>query len=199
MANATAMTCVCKQCGRSFEWVRRRGRPPVTCGEACAMERFRERYRAKYATRLETQRRRRTRSSSHLVLACDVEGCTRGVYSKNLCSLHYNRKRQSGDVGPAGLIRRVGWRGTYIDKKTGYAYEYDGTRSRLQHRLVMERHLGRELLPQESVHHRNGQRAQNDIANLELWSKTQPTGQRVEDKVAWAIELLKLYRPDVLK
>jgi len=33
----------------------------------------------------------------------------------------------------------------------------------------------------------------NRESNLELWSSSQPKGQRVEDKVAWAREILALY------
>jgi hypothetical protein len=32
------------------------------------------------------------------------------------------------------------------------------------------------------------------IENLELWSKSQPSGQRVEDKILWAIEILEDYK-----
>jgi hypothetical protein len=62
----------------------------------------------------------------------------------------------------------------------------------------MEQAIGRSLWPDENVHHINGDRADNRLENLELWSTSQPPGQRIEDKVAWAQDILARYAPHTL-
>lgn len=85
-------------------------------------------------------------------------------------------------VDAQGYVRRQRW----ISKEKRIETE-------LQHRFVMEQHLGRKLFPGESVHHVNGNRADNRPENLELWVTHQPKGQRPEDLVKYAREILARY------
>lgn len=64
---------------------------------------------------------------------------------------------------------------------------HDGTRQ-LEHRVVMERVIGRALVPGENVHHKNGDRFDNSPENLELWYRGQPAGQRVDDLIEYLVK-----------
>ena len=134
-------------------------------------------------------RRRRSRVVESLCRTCG--GTLRRV---TLCGPHLQRLKAHGDP-LAGGPYHVNRGKPYIGRG-GYVYERDNGQKRPQHRLVMERHLGRPLWPDEHVHHLNGDRTDNRIENLELWSVAQPSGQRVEDKLAYARELMARYAPE---
>ena len=111
---------------------------------------------------------------------------------------HYNRNQKFCSRECAKLFQTKGWG---LDKN-GYEVHYrsNGQGKRvyvLRHRQVMEDFLGRKLFTHETVHHRDGNRSNNDLSNLELWSGRHGKGQRVEDKVDFCLSFLQEY-PDFL-
>lgn len=135
--------------------------------------------------------------------ACTVEGCTRPQKTNHLCGAHQRRAYLWGDARPDVPLRpaythdRVKTEQGYVRIKTpghprGGKYGWV-----LEHIVVMEGQLGRELLPGESVHHINGIRDDNRPGNLELWVTSQPFGQRPADLVRWARDILARYGDEV--
>lgn len=139
---------------------------------------------------------------------CTVIDCADYQMGLGYCKLHYTRFKKHGD--PLTVLRTTSQRGKAktILNKDGYVWlpyhhahpnarKKDGYIS--EHVLVMSEYLGRPLLPGENVHHKNGVRDDNRLENLELWSTSQPAGQRVADKTAWALDWLRQYAPETLK
>lgn len=119
-----------------------------------------------------------------------VVGCDGKVVSNSLCNMHYRRLLRTGELGP--VERKRALVGSGLDAK-GYRVLRIAGREYKEHRIVMEWHLGRKLLPTERVHHIDGNKLNNDPSNLEIWTHAHPSGQRVEDKIAAAISLLREY------
>jgi hypothetical protein len=130
---------------------------------------------------------------------CEVAGCTRMTHANGLCSMHGSRLRFRNDLGPAEPLIAPDGSGHFTKK--GYKIIHVDGRRILEHRYVMEQHLGRRLTAEETVHHVRDEmeKPNNDITNLELWSSRHPSGQRVTDKVAFAVEMAKLYPGELAK
>lgn len=136
--------------------------------------------------------------------ACEVPSCDRKRYARDLCATHYKRLLADGDPRPDEPIRVITGEGYVhhgyfvVPVRPEERWLVDGDPSAFEHRLVVARQLGRPLTASENVHHRNGDRLDNRPENLEIWSTSQPSGQRVADKVAHAIDVLREHRPELL-
>lgn len=142
------------------------------------------------------------RTGAYWLCMCEC-GTRRSVYGRSL------RQGISNSCGclnrDIGLSRRGpksgAWKGGRLKTSCGYMHVHAPEHPAVQksgyvpeHRLVMEKMLGRSLYPEETIHHINGVRDDNRECNLELWTIRQPKGQRISDLVAWAREILELYR-----
>lgn len=98
-------------------------------------------------------------------------GCSKSCVERRMKNLGLKSKR----TGPKSGERHPDWQGgTTIRKGYRYLWRPDhphciNGRYVAEHRLVMEQKLGRLLDRKEVVHHKDGDRLNNDINNLELF------------------------------
>lgn len=110
-----------------------------------------------------------------------MEGKKAKIFCSHKCHGEWNR----GKNNPT-------YKGGHLNKQGYIVLSVKGNQIK-QCRHVMEHLLGRKLASHEQVHHKNGNRSDDKIENLELWSVSHPYGQRIEDKIKWCIEALATY------
>lgn len=147
--------------------------------------------------------RRAGNRGPHIAWACQCDcGNTKEIVGHSLrsgasqscgCNIAVAAKRRNG----------LNWRGFHSYKggrhrhKDGYVWFAPA--GMMEHRHVMQEHLGRPLRNSETIHHKNGVRDDNRLENLELKDSHHGEGQNISDLVAWAVQFLRVHKPEVLR
>lgn len=95
--------------------------------------------------------------------SCRISACLQPHYGRGYCRLHWWRWKHHGD--PFAIKRTPNGEGK------GYVTTKRQGKTLQRHRLIFERHLGRPLASHEIVHHKDGNKRNNALENLELMTR----------------------------
>ena len=157
-----AILYVCKFCGKAFKQfpshIRKHGCCSIDCRKAQGLIDY-------------------TKKHTHICDNCGTSFVAKRQgrlykFCSQECSKKYMTMKQSPFFKCGYRIDTKGYRLILIGPKQ-YKYE---------HRIIMENYLGRELKADEVVHHKNGNKQDNRIENLELMLKKEHDKLHYEER-----------------
>lgn len=200
-ASRTPVDFTCQECGKPFTMMqgyltayrKKFGHDPHYCSNACSGAGRRRKseethtFECPACGKTQIKRRKPGGRLYREQKYCD-QACKK-AHQSVLAAERFREALATGEGFPRHQKRNGYWVMSVPSGVTGRKH------SVFEHRFVMEQHIGRKLLPEESVHHVDGNRSNNARENLELFSSRHGPGQRVVDKVAFAVAMLQQY-PD---
>jgi len=100
---------------------------------------------------------------------CKIDNCLKPAVKHGLCGKHNSRLRRNGDAKIT--LKRSPGEGSRFITQEGYVCIQFGRVRAMEHRLIMEKYLGRKLTKNEVVHHINEKRDDNRIENLKVMTR----------------------------
>ena len=146
----------CRQCGKDFKTYPFRLASSKGRGICCSKECGYASWRKKYTTHCKVCDKEFVRTGGKIKLGL-------GIYCSNKCWLSIPENNPRWKEGKCIAVRG------YIQVRAHGHPHADVRGYVMEHRLVMESHIGRYLEPKEVIHHVNGDTSDNRLENLILY------------------------------